>query len=131
MCQRKVQEINEAFEILGDVEKRALYDKMLQNTGSQQMPDWFVTTNEVKNYRPVEIEKKKLIREDASKTKQTFQIQMARRNGRKEPFRVIGILPLEEAEIAKLAVPKKQNNFLVDLIVEIMAQRPVKKTSIF
>jgi curved DNA-binding protein CbpA len=122
--QHKVQEINEAYEILGDAQKRAQYDAMLQSTRNEQVPFWRFTTAETTTHRPVEVEKRTYPGR-CTQTKQSFQILMARRKDSTGPFRVVGLSPLEESEQAKIADPDEQSGFFKRLFSKISNQRPV------
>jgi curved DNA-binding protein CbpA len=109
--QRRVQEINEAYEILGDVRKRAQYDGTLQSNRDVQVSLWQLTTDEAATHCPVEVEKR-VYPGRCAQTKQTFLIVMARGKDSTGPFRVVGLSPLEESEQAKLVAPNEQSGFV-------------------
>ncbi|MDY7079956.1 MAG: J domain-containing protein [Chloroflexota bacterium] len=121
--QRKVQEINEAYEILGDAQKRTQYDDMLRNSKNKQVPFWQFTTTKPTTNRPVEVEKR-MYPGRCTQTKQSFQILMARRIDSTGPFRVVGLSPLEESEQAKLITSNEQSGFFKRLFGKISNQRP-------
>ena len=109
---RRVQEINEAYEIIGNVQKRAEYDNMLRSSrNAQSLFSQQFTTDKTSSDHSVEIEKR-LYPGRCTQTKQTFQILMARRKGSTGPFRGVGLTPLEEAQQPKLNAPQKQNSII-------------------
>jgi hypothetical protein len=96
----KVQEINEAYETLGNVQYRHEYDNLL--------------LREINN---PEVQKTKVEKRayfvKCAKTKRTFKVLMGRREGWAGPFRVLGLEPIEELsqEVKKNSVVSRIRNF--------------------
>jgi hypothetical protein len=100
---RKVQELNEAYEILGDIHKRREYD--LQRIASKQYPS---TSSEASEPFPlsaradVEI-RRYLVR--CSTTKRTFKMLLGRRKNWSGPFVVLGFEPIDDGSAKPIKVP--------------------------
>ncbi|MBN1119574.1 MAG: J domain-containing protein [Anaerolineae bacterium] len=98
---RKVQEFNEAYEILGDVQKRQEYDR-LYSEETQQDSEPSIET--ISAPAKAEIEER-IYLVKCSTTRRTFKLRLGRRKGWSGPFVVMGIEPLEEPQA--LPVPTK------------------------
>ncbi len=107
---RKAQELNEAYEVLGNVEKRRAYDEFLKrnSTLGQQSKS---TGKLVSSPQKIELEQRfYLVR--CSATKRTFKMTLGRRKGWTGPFVVMGfdlvslpikdILPTEQETVQNL-----------------------------
>jgi curved DNA-binding protein CbpA len=104
----KVQEINEAYAVLGDVHKRAEYDAMYQ--AHQNSPNTENFSAPV--HSSVEVEKR-IYPGKCAKTKHTFQIHLARRKDSSDVFRVIGFSVVDaKKEGQELSLHQPHQNFL-------------------
>lgn len=91
---RKAQELNEAYEILGNIENRHAYDEFLKNNpaGDQQPKS---TGDSPSSEQKIELEQRfYLVRCGA--TKRAFRMTLGRRKGWTGPFVVMGIEPIGE-----------------------------------
>jgi curved DNA-binding protein CbpA len=107
---QKVQDINEAYEVLSDIHKRAQYDKMRQQNENSVLTQE-ISLSEISSGHSIEIEKR-IYPGKCTQTKRGFLIHLARRNGSIGPFRVVGITPYEESEQPKLIDPKVHRNII-------------------
>ncbi len=122
--QRKVREINAAYEVLGDKEQRAKYDETLGNRPKSQVVHLQrPTTAQAPVDQRITIEKR-LYPARCSKTRQSFQILLARKMGSDGPFRVTGFAPLEESGQEFIA-PTKQKGFWAKLLDKIFRRRSI------
>ena len=122
--QRKALEINEAYAVLGDPQQRAEYDRSRQPgrpAGSTQ------------SFPPIENPEgkasqidKRIYQVRCAKTKQGFQMLLARKRGSAGPFRVMGFEPIPESR-AVTPSPEKSGGLLQQLLGSKAS--PSKKTT--
>ena len=106
---RKAQELNEAYEVLGDIKKRRAYDEFLKSNPSfdQQTES---TSESVSSPQKIELEQRLyLVR--CGETKRTFRMTLGRRKGWTGPFIVIGLEPMGE-HLSNAPLAKKSRDGL-------------------